>query len=101
MPLGADQEVLGLQVTMHDPLLVRGGESVRDLERVLDRLPRRDRSAGEPLAQRLALEQLLNDEGDPVVLADVVQRDDVGMIQGGGRAGFLFEPPQPIRIRRK
>ena len=54
-----DEQVLGLQVAVDDPLLVRRGEAVRDLQRVVDRLSRRQLPAGERRAQRLAFEQLL------------------------------------------
>ena len=39
------EQVLGLQVAVHDPLLVRGGEPVRDLDRVVDGLARRESAA--------------------------------------------------------
>ena len=42
-----DEDVLGLQVPVDDPLLVRGREAVDDLERVVDRLARRELAAGE------------------------------------------------------
>ena len=32
------------------------------------------------------------------MLADVIHRQDVGMVQRGGRARFLFEPMQAIRV---
>ena len=35
--VGGDEEVLGLQVAVDDPLVVRRGEALRDLERVVDR----------------------------------------------------------------
>ena len=62
-----DEDVLGLQVPVDDPLLVRRREAADDLERVVDRLARRELAAGEDRAQRLALEQLLDDVGRAVV----------------------------------
>jgi hypothetical protein len=35
------------------------------------------------------------------VIADVVERQNVGVVQRGHRLGFLFEAPQPIAIAGK
>ena len=53
-----DEDVLGLEVAVDDPLLVRGGEAVGDLERVVDRAARREPAAREDRAQGLPFEQL-------------------------------------------
>ena len=53
---------------------------------------------GERLTQRRALEQLGDDVGLIVVGADVVDGEDVGVVQGRGRAGFLLEAAQAIGI---
>ena len=45
-PVLRHEHVLGLQVPVDDPLLVRGGEALGDLHRVVDRLARRDRARG-------------------------------------------------------
>ena len=36
----------------------------------------------------------------PRSVADVVERDDVGVIEGGGRPGFLLESRDAVRVRR-
>ena len=57
------EDVLGLQVAMDEALVVRGGEPARDLHGDVDRLAHRERAVlGQPLAQRLAVEQLRDDE---------------------------------------
>ena len=93
-----DEDVLGLQVPVDDPLLVRGREAVDDLERVVDRLARRELAAREDRPERLALEQLLDDVGRALVRADVVDRGDVGMVQDARRLGLLLEPAQPVGV---
>ena len=94
-----DEEVLGLQVPVDDPLLVRGGEAVDDLERVVDRAARRDPAAREHRAKRLPFEQLLDDIGRAVVArADVVDGGDVGVVQDPGRAGLLLEAAQAVGV---
>ena len=69
-PVLRHEDVLGLQVAMDDPLLVRRCQPVRDLQRVV-RAPcvaGRVR-AGEAAPQRLAFEQLLDDVGSAVAFA--------------------------------
>ena len=41
--VAGDEDVLRLQIAVDDPLLVRGGETVRDLDGVLDGLAHRQR----------------------------------------------------------
>ena len=62
-----DEKVLRLQVPVDDPLLVRGGQAVRDLQRVVDRLARRQLPARERRPQRLSFQQLADDVGRAVV----------------------------------
>ena len=95
------EDVLGLQVAVDDPFLVRRGEAVGDLDRLFDRLAHRQRAAGKPGPQRLAFEQLLDDVGRAVVLADVVNGGDVGMVEDAGRARLLLEALQALRIARE
>ena len=53
---------------------------------------------GRETPQRLPLDQLHDEEGLALVLADVVDRTDVGMVQGGGGAGLALEPLQALGI---
>ena len=62
-----DEDVLGLQVPVDDALLVRRGEAEGDLRRVVERAALGQPAARERGAQRLALEQLLDDVGGAVV----------------------------------
>ena len=102
-PVLRDEEVLGLQVPVDDPLLVRGGEAVRDLHRIVDRLARRKPATREHRAQRLALEQLLDDVRGVVasVRSDVVDRGDVRVIEHARGFRLLLEAAQAVRILRE
>ena len=51
-----DEQVLGLEVAVDDPLLVGGGEALRELDRVVDRPPRGERATGEEPAQGRSFE---------------------------------------------
>ena len=94
-----DEEVLGLQVPVDDALLVGRGEALRDLERVVDGLPLRNRTRVELAAQRLAFQQLRDGVGRPVLRSEVEDREDVRMRQRRDRLGFPLEARQRVRIR--
>ena len=56
-----------------------------------ERLAWREGSAGQPGAQRLPFEQFRDDVRRSVMSADVVDRQDVGVVQGSGGARFLLK----------
>src|SRR5439155_5172883 len=53
------------------------------------------------LAERLPPHRLYRDVPDAVHRADLVDREDVGMVQGRRRARFLLEAREPIRVLRR
>ena len=61
----------------------------------------RHRPGLQNLPHGLALDELHADVGLRGVLAEVVNRDDGGVIEGGSRSGFLLEPPEPIGVVRE
>ena len=83
------------------PFLVSGAEAVRDRERDLDRLARLNRAFVQAVAQRLALQQLGDEVRRALRVADVVDRQEVGMIEHPGRARFLLEPHEPLAIAER
>ena len=86
VPVGPQHDVLGLHITVHDAGAVRHVERRRDLSRDVDGVDDRERPAAKTLSQRLALDQLRDDERPAIVRADVVDRDDVRMIESRGGA---------------
>src|SRR5207249_9195658 len=100
-PVVRRENVLGLEIAVNDPFLMSSREPVRDLDRVLDRLAGREAAARELLAQRLSLEELLDDVGRAFVGPDVVDGGDVGMVQNACGPGLLLEAPQAVRVQRK
>ena len=84
-PVACEEHVLGLQIAVDDPLLVRCGEAVGDLDADLDRLARRHGAGCETLSKRFSFEQLRDRIRGAVVGADVVNRQDVRMRQRGDR----------------
>src|SRR5262249_59798606 len=93
-----EEDVLGFEVAVDDPLVMSRGEAVRDAERVLDELALRQPAASQALPQRLSFEQLRNDEGCAVLGADVVDDEDVGMAQSANRLDLLLEAAQAVAI---
>src|SRR6516165_11937853 len=83
---------------MDDPHAVSRGERVSDLNRALECLIERERTFLQSELERLALEILHDQERRPVLLADVIQRADVGMIELRDRAGLAVESLAELRI---
>jgi hypothetical protein len=67
-PVARHEQVLRLQVAVHDPVLVGRGEASRDLQPVVEGAVRRQRRLAEAGPQRLALEQLRDDVVGPVLV---------------------------------
>src|SRR5262249_20821228 len=62
------------------------------------RLTKAQPSPPDPLVEGLALDILHHDEIDTVARADIMQRDDVGVIQGRCGLCLLRESPFAIRV---
>ena len=87
-PFASHHDVVGLDVAMRDADRMRGRQRIGDLRADLRHFPNGDAQA----AQRRPLYELGDEIGDPVVGADVEERKDIGMIESGDVARFLFEP---------
>jgi hypothetical protein len=88
-PFGRSQDVLRLDVTMNDPLLVGVAQRQAQLRRHGDRLGQVGRR---PAEERLAVDQLHDDVGLAVDFAGVVDGHDVGMVEAGRQAGLVQQP---------
>ena len=60
-----------------------------------------ERPGPEPVPQSLAVEQLHRDEGLALVLVDVVDRADVGVLERGGRACLTLQPLERLSVARQ
>ncbi|HEU0031205.1 MAG TPA: hypothetical protein VFQ53_11270 [Kofleriaceae bacterium] len=96
--IAGQEQVVGLDVAMDDVGFVRRREPARDLGRDLQGLADRQRSVEQPVAQRLAAQQLGDEVRRAVVPTDVVQRQQVRMIERAGGPRFLLEPAQPLVV---
>ena len=97
-PALREHHVARLQVPVDDALPVGGGQGVGDLGRHGQRLLERQRSLLEAVGERLAREVLHHQEGRTVVLADVVERADVRVVQAGDGLRFALEAGAAVRV---
>jgi hypothetical protein len=95
---GGDEEIRGLDVAMNDAALVGSFERVEDSDADFEELIERNGLAVDAMLERDALEQLHCDVGDAVVFVNVVNRADIGMIQGRGSLRFAPETLERQRI---
>jgi hypothetical protein len=79
---------------------MRRCEAVGDVGCGLRGLARRQRTAAEPVTQRLALQELGDDKLHPLVLRELEDAQDVGMGQLGERLGLPFEPRESLGVVR-
>jgi hypothetical protein len=98
VPVARDEQIVGLDVAVNDPSVVRCRQPTRNLDCKVDGSANRQRPAIHPLPERCAFEKLCDDVRGAVVGADVVDRHNVGVLETGDGQRFLFEPPQTIRI---
>jgi hypothetical protein len=100
-PVPKHHHVLRLQVPMHDARLVRARERVGHLARLREQPAQGSRAFGELLAKRPALHELHDHVGSVSLPADLVDRHDVGMVQGRGGPRLLLETREPFAIGRE
>jgi hypothetical protein len=96
-----DEKILRFEIAMSDPALVSRRESADDLLCVVDSFSKRYRTVIQTIAQFFADEQLADDERHALVLADVVDSENVRMIESGRRSRLLLETSQAILGRRQ
>ena len=94
--VAGQEDVRRLDVAVDDPPAmghVHGpGQRLDDPRRVLDGL----RFAGDPLGQAASLEELQREIRQAVVLADLEDLDDVGVVDGSDGAGLGLEAGQVV-----
>jgi hypothetical protein len=95
---GRDLDIGGLEVAVDDALLVRGFERLRDLESQAEGLLDRDRPPLQPIRERVALDQLENEEACLVGFFETVNGRDVRVVERGQHPGFSFEPRQSLGV---
>src|SRR5579872_1070112 len=97
----SDEDVGGLDVAMDDALGVGGIESVGDLNSYLHQRAGLQGAPQHQVGESAALEILHGQEGATIVLADFEYGANIGMIEGGGGAGFALKTLQSLGIARQ
>ena len=98
-PVTCDEQVLRLQVAMDEPAIVRRAQPTRRLARILDGLALGQRARDQRLAQRFAFQQLDHGIRGSVVLAEIVDRQDVRVRQRRDGPSLPLETRRRIGIR--
>jgi hypothetical protein len=88
---GRRHHVAGLEVAVDDTVLVGGRKGVGDLRSDLERLGQGERPLLQRLGERLAAQVLHHEERLALLLPDVVQRADGGVLEGGDGARLPLE----------
>ena len=83
---------------MNDIFTVRGIEPGGNLLRDLDRVTEWNRSAPQPICQRLSLDEFEDQRRDAVPLLDSINRGDVRMINCRQRSRFAIESRESVKI---
>ena len=83
------------------PFSCAAAETVGDLHSVLDGLALRHGAGIEHVAQALAFEEFGDEKRRAIVLADIEDGKNVGMVERGHRARLLLEPAQAVGILRE
>ncbi len=97
VPVLRDEDVLRLEVAVHDARLVRRLQRLGDLDGQRQRALELHRCA-QQFPKRGAVEQLLHHEVHAALVADVVHRGDVRVVERRRRPRLLLEPGQPLRV---
>ncbi len=95
-----DHDVLGLEITVHDPFRMRRGEPLCHLggQRACRR--RRQRSRLELVPQRRAFDELHRDVDASVGFSDLVDHGDVGVDERSGRARLAQKSLATLGVAR-
>jgi hypothetical protein len=97
-PVRRDEQVLRLEVAVDDALVVRRRQAARHLGRVLDGLPLGQRPGREPSSQSLPFEELGDGERSAVLLAEVVDREDIRVREHSDGLRLALEAGEPARV---
>ena len=94
LALGVDHDVRGLQVAVQDAPLVRMVDGPGDRGHRLRGSLGSGGGFRQPLGEAAALDQLHREVAEALVLADLVDRHDVRVVEVGDRLGLEAKPAQ-------
>ena len=94
-----DENVFGLEVAMHDALVVCGGETVGKMQREVRDFALRERTAFHAFAESVAFQVFGDEVVRGVLRADVVDSQKIWMADGAEDARFVFETEKAVGVR--
>ncbi len=97
-PVADQKQVVRLQIPVDDLFVVGSGEPARDLHGHVERLAHGHGTGLQPGGERLAFEELGDDEHLAVVSAGVMNGEDVRVRERGDRLRLAFEARAPFGI---
>ena len=86
---------------MHDAMAVRVIEGAGNLDGIAQCLVERQRPLLQPLRESIAFQILHDQVINVVLLAHIVERADIRVIQAGNRAGLTLEAFAELRLSGK
>ena len=92
------EDICGLDVTVNDALGVSGVEGVSNLDGQRQQCVQFQRSDPDQMLQRLPIEILHGNERLAILLANVINSADVGVIQGGRSLRLTSKPLEGLRV---
>ena len=93
-----DQNVGSFQVSVDNPAIVGVGQRTGDLEGHAQRQWCRRGPVGDHIAQRLAIDELHDDERVVAMLGHLVHGADVRMVERAGCARFIQQAPAAVEL---
>ncbi len=98
VPSFSHEYIGGFDVPVDDAPFVCGIERIGHLNSQLQHSLERKRISFDEMFESLAIEEFHHNEVLPLMLADLVNRADIGMVQRGCGAGFPSEPFHRVRV---
>src|ERR1700674_149890 len=96
----SDENVCRLDVAVHDAGSVSGVERVGDVDRYGEENFRFERPPANAMFKRQAVQKLHGQEEMAVFLPNLMDRADIGMVEGGSGEGFAAETLQCLGLLR-
>src|SRR5207249_7433943 len=95
------EQVLWLEIAMHNAFCVCGGQPVCNLHPELNRLTQRQGASPQALAQSFSFQKLSYQIGRSVMSSHLKDRENVGMTESGDGFGLNLEALQAVRFGRQ
>jgi hypothetical protein len=94
--LRGEEDVSRFEIAMNHPPLVSRGQSLRHLQRAINRRTQGDGAISNAIPETLTLEVLGDHERPTFPLAQIVDSENVRVVECRGGSGFALEALEPI-----